>query len=132
MPDPPAHGYWFKIDNNAIHLECNPGYVPAGISLAECKEEVWSPSTDRMTCSEGMIMITGGKAENSTMNDFLDNIEAFLPADIGFKAPSLPYSLGMHSLGYVDGKVIACGGRNDTRYSTGCLQFHTKGKIKVS
>lgn len=116
------------IDKATAHLECISGYVPTNRSLARCSKMTWSPPLTTMTCSRGMIMVTGGKAGKDGTFYYLDKVEAFLPATGSFRAPKLPYTLSMHSLGYVDGKVIGCGGGNDSHNSTDCLQIDAPGE----
>lgn len=102
---PPQHGDLdCYISNQSggeeCHLLCHPGYATSGPSVVTCGER----SGVELACEEAVALVTGG-------DQALQLTEVYSSTNSCSSAlPSLPSLFTKHTVDYVDGQVLLCGG----------------------
>jgi len=89
-------------DNTKCHLQCDPGYVTTGVSTVDCRQH---RQLSLLNCEPGVVLVTGG-------DQALQRVEVYSSKDSSCRVdlPSLPSLYSFHSLDYLDGDVVLCGG----------------------
>jgi len=105
-PSNPPHGE-FTCDSSTkeCHLLCDPGYTTSGRSSVSCSRGgLWSHDLREMSCVEAVLLVTGGDGG-------LRSVELYTSTNSCVTAlPLLPDLRQKHSVSYVDGEVLLCGG----------------------
>ena len=103
--DPPNGRFDCDASRKECHLLCDPGYVTSGKSSVSCSRySQWSQDPRQMSCEKAVLLVTGGDGG-------LQFVELYASTNSCITTmPSLPDLRGMHSLDYVDGEVLLCGG----------------------
>jgi len=113
---PPNDGhldcYSLPSGEEECHLECNPGFATAGSSVISCS----GPPVPPLACEPAVLLVTGGDWA-------LQRVEVYSlsGADCRHSLPSLPSLFSDHSLNFVNGRPLLCGGSNAARQE--CLQM---------
>jgi len=107
--NPPSHGAWDCYKNSdgkdECHLFCDPGFVTPGPSVVSCDtmKRDWR-------CEPSVVLVAGG-------DQALQQVEVYSSStnSCRFSLPSLPGLYSDHSLDYVDGRVLLCGGSSSSK-----------------
>ena len=100
------------------HLECNSGYVPSNNSLTSCSGGSWTIPPEDMSCEVGVALITGGFNDNAKRSVEIYSTDGSCHMTL----PSLPDDRTDHTVDFVDGHVLLCGGDYT---QTDCIKLHT-------
>jgi len=97
--NPPPHGKLECYDEKC-HLRCDPGFATTGPSIVVC-----SRTRVALACEPALTLVTGG-------DKALDSVELYSSSTNSCRLalPSLPSLYSDHSLDYVDGQILLCGG----------------------
>ena len=106
--NPPNGKFDCYTDTNECHLLCDPGYATSSKSSVSCTRDGrwshWSHDPREMSCVESVLLITGGDGG-------LEFVELYSSTNSCVTAlPYLPDLRDKHSVDYVDGEVLLCGG----------------------
>jgi len=103
--NPPQHGeldcYISNLSGEEeCHLLCHPGFATTGPSVVSCGER----SGVELACEEAVALVTGG-------DQALQLTEVYSSTNsCSSSLPSLPSLFAKHTVDYVDGQVLLCGG----------------------
>ena len=102
------------------------GYVSRNKSRTTCDDSAWSPPLSSMVCVEGVALIVGGASSGDGDRKV---VEIYGP-DLHDRLPDLPDQREVHTVDYVDGQVLLCGGRVSGTYDS-CLQLQIEGMAAI-
>jgi len=111
--NPPPHGtldcYTTSKGNHECHLACDPGYATSGPSVVPCMRS----EATVLSCEPSVVLITGG-------DQAMQQVEVYSSStnSCRLSLPSLHGLFSDHTLDYVDGNVLLCGG---STYSDMCF-----------
>jgi len=118
---PPNDGhldcYSLPNGDEECHLRCNPGFATTGSSIISCS----GPPLPPLVCEPAALVVTGGDWA-------LQQVEVYSTSSAACRhsMPSLPSLFADHSLSYVNGHLLLCGGSNAARQE--CFQM-SKDKL---
>jgi len=113
VANPPPHGtlecYTTNEGKDECHLSCDPGFATPGPSIVPCTRREGTI----LSCEPAVVLVTGG-------DQAMQQVEVYSSStnSCRLSLPSLHGPYSDHSLDYVDGNVILCGG---STYSDTCL-----------
>lgn len=98
--NPPQNGI-LDCYEGKCHLRCHPGFVTSGPSTVDCRK----PMEVALKCEPAVALVTGGQKS-------LQRVEVYSSQTDSCRRllPSLPSLYSQHSVDYLDGQVILCGG----------------------
>ena len=79
-----------------------PGYVARGPTVAQLMLGKWSPALDQFSCTESVLLFTGGETSRRSVEVYGNRLHLSLS--------DLPAESYHHAAGFVNGKVLLCGG----------------------
>jgi len=102
--DPP-HGTpdcYMTSEGKKCHMSCDPGYATPGPSVVPCMK---SAEATILSCEPSVVLVTGG-------DQAMQEVEVYSSStnSCRLSLPSLHGLYSDHSLDYVDGNVLLCGG----------------------
>lgn len=112
--NPPDHGtlecYTSGSGKDECYLFCDPGYATTGPSVVPCTR---SAEATVLSCEPSVVLITGG-------DQAVQQVEVYSSStnSCRISLPSLNGPFSDHTLDYVDGHVLLCGG---STYSDMCF-----------
>jgi len=113
---PPSDGHLdcYSLPNGEeeCHLRCNPGFATTGSSVISCS----GPAVPSLVCEPAALVVTGGDWA-------LQQVEVYSTSSAACRhsMPSLPSLFADHSLTYVNGRLLLCGGSHAARQE--CYQM---------
>jgi len=113
---PPNDGHLdcYRLPNGEeeCHLRCNPGFATTGSSVISCS----GPAVPPLVCEPAALLVTGGDWA-------LQQVEVYSTSSAACRhsMPSLPSLFADHSLTYVNGRLLLCGGSHAARQE--CFQM---------
>eukprot|EP00094_Tigriopus_californicus_P007670 TCALIF_07386-PA protein Name:"Similar to Ivns1abp Influenza virus NS1A-binding protein homolog (Mus musculus)" AED:0.38 eAED:0.38 QI:0/0/0/0.33/1/1/3/0/1579 len=120
-PQPKENHY---IPGSHCSLLCQPGYASVKKWQATCgKDGAWHSSA-ALRCEETVAVLIGGwNPENGTLRD-VEVFDANSSSDCAnLKLAPLPQARRGLIAGWIDGRIIACGGHNNTQEHNLCWQY---------
>merc|ERR1712013_681601 len=92
-------------ESKECHLVCDPGYVTSGQSFVSCtRSGTWSEDPRGLECEEAVMLVTGGDGG-------LNQAEVYSSTNSCITSlPPLPDLRQKHTVDYVSGNVLLCGG----------------------
>ena len=115
-PQPVSHGEWLcELQASVLtcNLECRLGYAATNRTVTSCVAGDWSTSPPEMTCSPAVVLVTGGGTASVEIYSSDGRCDQLLSG-------RLPDERLAHSVDYVDGQVLLCGG---ALTETSCLEM---------
>jgi len=126
-PPSPPHGQ--VLCNRAVLgvgalclLQCHHGWIPEAAELTTCRKSGrWSET--RLSCVRPVALLIGGY---NVEEDLLADVEVYSPDGRcgGVKVADLPSPRRGLVAAWVGGKVLACGGVNNTQQLNLCWQYN--------
>jgi len=115
--NPPPHGTldcYATSEGRECHLSCDPGFATPGPSVVPCMR---SAEETVLSCEPSVVLVTGG-------DQAMQKVEVYSSStnSCRLSLPSLHGLFTDHSLDYVDGNVLLCGG---STYSSQCFILQT-------
>ena len=86
------------------------GYVAKGKTISTYTSEAWTPSLEDLQCLEGAALIVGGMHDRRTR---LQDIEVYTADGQRRMLSDLPQAISLHSVDYIDGALLLCGGKDN-------------------
>jgi len=105
-PSHPTNGKFLcDEESQECHLVCDPGYVTSGQSSVSCtRSGTWSEDPRGLECEEAVMLVTGGDGG-------LNQAEVYSSTNSCITSlPTLPDLRQKHTVDYVSGNVLLCGG----------------------
>ena len=120
-PPPTQHGEWnCDRDNNSVTciLECDLGYTAYNRTVTTCTNNIWTTTPQHMSCYVSVALITGGRPNYRTVEIYSSD------GSCNKQLPDLPDDRYQHTVDYVDGQLLLCGGDRTSHTRTSCLQMN--------
>ena len=97
------------------------GYVAKGPTVTQKKSGKWNPSLDQFSCTESVILLTGGKGNNGVVEVYGKGFHQHLS--------DLPFPIFDHTADFINGMVLLCGGdKNKQKCMKGIYNKKKSGK----
>ena len=98
------------------------GYVARGPTVTQLKSCKWSPTLDQFSCTESILLFTGGLKSRHSVEVYGNGIHRRLS--------DLPVGTYTHTTNFVNGKVLLCGGKGKNMFcQKGEYNKDDKGQI---